>query len=145
MAIRYAHTEVNCKDLKKMTAFYEKVFGLKFIPSVDDEAKGEWFQKMTGLEDAHIYTRHMLSEDGTELEFFQWEFPAEEQEALIHRPGLGHLAFHVDDMEGTAAAVVEAGGSMYGEIVEIPLPDATLSLCYVRDPEGNCIELMKRS
>jgi predicted enzyme related to lactoylglutathione lyase len=55
---------------------------------------------------------------------------------------LGHLAFHVDDVEATLAAVLATGGSTLGEVVHREYPElGTLAAVYARDPEGNILEL----
>ena len=62
----------------------------------------------------------------------------------MNRPGFGHIAFSVDDVEGAWQSVFHAGGSELGEVVILRTAAGTVvTWCYVRDPEGNIIELQK--
>ena len=60
----------------------------------------------------------------------------------INRPGFGHLAFEVDDVEMTLSEIIRAGGGTVGEVITADYPDDVEAvLVYARDPEGNIIEL----
>jgi len=63
--------------------------------------------------------------------------------AVANRLGFGHIAFQVDDVAAARAAVVAGGGSMVGTIETVAIEGAgSITWTYVRDPEGNIIELM---
>ena len=50
----------------------------------------------------------------------------------------------VPDVERALAAIVEAGGSALGEVVNVEVPGAgALRVVYARDPEGNVLELQR--
>ena len=60
----------------------------------------------------------------------------------MNRPGLGHLAFSVDDVRAAREAVLAAGGGAVGEVVTLETATgAKVTWCYLRDIEGNIIEL----
>ena len=60
----------------------------------------------------------------------------------INAQGFAHLAFEVDDVESTLKEIIDAGGSMVGEVVTTLYPNAKeAAFVYARDPEGNIIEL----
>ena len=62
------------------------------------------------------------------------------------RPGWNHLAFQVPDVAATVDAVVAAGGAPHGEVVTTQTKDGrSVTWCYVRDPEGNLVELQRWS
>jgi glyoxylase I family protein len=83
-----------------------------------------------------------LNGPGPTLEIFQYEPAAERLPTLVHRPGLAHIAFQVDDVEKTRAEVLAAGGRDLGEVVTAELAGAgTATLVYMTDPEGNVVEL----
>ena len=64
----------------------------------------------------------------------------------MFRPGFAHIAFSVASVSDARAEVLSRGGSAVGEIVQITTaPDATVTWCYVSDPEGNIIELQSWS
>ena len=79
---------------------------------------------------------------GPTLEIFQYESQPPRAEFAVNKPGYTHLAFAVDDVAQAQRAVLSAGGSAVGEIVVVVKPDGErVEWCYVRDPEGNMIEL----
>ena len=60
----------------------------------------------------------------------------------VNQPGFGHIAFAVMDVHDAREAVIAAGGTQVGEVVTLVLTTkAAVTWCYVRDPEGNMIEL----
>jgi catechol 2,3-dioxygenase-like lactoylglutathione lyase family enzyme len=76
------------------------------------------------------------------LEIFQYDAPAERVIPAVHRPGLSHLAFRVDDVHEARRRVLAAGGSEVGEVVTAEIQGAgTAILAYMADPEGNIVEL----
>ena len=143
--IRYVHTNIVAKDAPKLIAFYKAVLGCKSIGETRD-LRGEWLDRLTGLHHAHITGEHLLlpGYDGSHptLEIFQYDEEAAHTNNAIHRPGIAHLAFAVDDVETTLQAVLQKGGSAVGERITTPYEDGrTLTAVYARDPEGNILEL----
>jgi predicted enzyme related to lactoylglutathione lyase len=62
----------------------------------------------------------------------------------VNRPGYGHIAFEVDDVEAARGRVLENGGRAIGEVVTLTTSaGARVTWCYVADPEDNAIELQK--
>jgi len=60
----------------------------------------------------------------------------------LDRTGFGHIAFAVPSVPFARDEVLAAGGSSVGDIVTLEAsPDSRVTWCYVRDPEGNIIEL----
>ena len=53
-----------------------------------------------------------------------------------------HIAFSVDDIEGTRARLIEAGATAEGEITQTPVGD---QLAMLRDPWGVPLQLAKRA
>ena len=50
------------------------------------------------------------------------------------------------EVEEARSEVLASGGSAVGEIVTLnPSPERTVTWCYVRDPEGNVVELQSWS
>ncbi len=59
----------------------------------------------------------------------------------LNQPGYGHICFQVDDIHAVVGAVVAAGGARVGEVTDLGTPEAPVFCVYVRDPEGNVVEL----
>ncbi len=145
MATKYAHTNLIAKDWKRLSSFYQEVFGCLPIPPQRD-LSGEWLDKATGLRDSHIFGVHLLlpgyGEDGPTLELFQYGSMPEHPSVKPNTPGFSHIAFAVDDVPGTAQIVFNHGGSAVGELTVRDVPGVgLLTFQYLADPEGNIIEL----
>lgn len=142
---RYVHTNIIARDADKLVAFYKDVLHCKSINEKRD-LSGEWLDRLTALQKAHITGEHLLlpgyGEDHPTLEIFSYDTIKETAIAEINRPGFGHIAFEVDDVVTTLAEIVSAGGSSVGEVVTADYPDGVEAVfVYARDPEGNIIEL----
>ena len=144
-AIKYVHTNLIARDWRKLADFYIEVFHCK---PLDPERNlyGDWLDKLTGLPDVHIRGIHLALpgyQDEPTLEIFQYS-PQEagSSPAAINVPGLGHLAFHVDDVNEVMQTLLSQGGSQVGELIERVYPElGCLTAVYARDPEGNIIEI----
>jgi len=53
----------------------------------------------------------------------------------------GHLSFSVDDIRAVQLAVIDAGGMKLGEITNLGTLETPFLAVYVRDPEGNIVEI----
>ena len=60
----------------------------------------------------------------------------------VNRPGFGHIAFAVPDVEAARSTVLAEGGGTVGEVVTSQTADGRrVTWTYVTDPEGNIVEL----
>ena len=145
--IRYAHTNLVAKDWKRLASFYEEVFHCLPV-GPERHNHGPKVEALTGIPGAAVRGRHLRlpghSEDGPTLEIFQFEEATASSLPRINQPGFAHIAFQVDDVEGTRQAVVAHGGADYGKLQILEIAGAgTLTVIYVTDPEGNIIELQR--
>jgi predicted enzyme related to lactoylglutathione lyase len=144
--IRYVHTNIIAADSKKLIDFYKTVFGCRSIGQMRD-LRGEWVDRITGLRNAHITGEHLLlpgcGDDGPTLEIFSYDEDIIHAGTAINRCGLAHIAFAVDDVGTTLAALEAAGGSAVGDMISTVYPDGRkLTLVYAADIEGNIVEIM---
>lgn len=142
---RYVHTNIIAKDPEKLIDFYKKALHCKSIDETRD-LSGEWLDKMTGIENAHITGEHLLlpgwGDDHPTLEIFSYDEVKDRLPEAINRHGLGHLAFEVDDVEESLEVIKQYGGKVYGELVTADYPGGVEAVfVYAMDPEGNIIEL----
>lgn len=81
--------------------------------------------------------------EGCILEIFEYAEREDRPTPSANRVGLNHIAFEVPDICEAAGAIVEAGGEELGEIIEFEFPDGSrvVTFVYLRDPEGNLIDL----
>ena len=145
--MRYVHTNIVAQDWRRLADFYVKVFGCTPVPPERD-LSGEWLDRATGIEGAHLRGIHLrlpgYGEDGPTLEIFQYDTDHEHPVPLASRPGLGHIAFAVEDVEAVRDAVLEAGGGEVGEVVSVEITGAGgIEFVYLTDPEGNIIEIQR--
>jgi catechol 2,3-dioxygenase-like lactoylglutathione lyase family enzyme len=145
--MRYAHTNIVARDWRSLADFYMNVLGCTPIPPERD-LSGDWLDRATGIEGAHIRGIHLRlpghGDNGPTLEIFQYSMDQEHPAPLASRPGLGHIAFTVNEVEAVKAAVLEAGGGAVGEVVSVEIPGAGgIEFAYLTDPEGNIIEIQR--
>jgi catechol 2,3-dioxygenase-like lactoylglutathione lyase family enzyme len=143
----FVHPNIVAKDWKELARFYKEVFGLAEKPP-ERHLKGEWFERATDVKDADAEGIHLVLRDDCDppvtLEILQYRPLADGRKLYVNGCGLAHLAFRVDDVVGTLDKVIASGGSRYGEIVSKKIEGAgTVTFVYVRDPEGNMIELQR--
>ncbi|WP_130861619.1 VOC family protein [Bacilliculturomica massiliensis] len=150
MAVKaaYRHTNINAKDWRRLSAFYQEVFGCVPVPPERD-LSGDWFERVTGVKGAAVQGEHIAlpgyGDDGPTFEIFTYSVPEGTRPLAINGYGFAHVAFEVDDVEEAYQAVRKAGGSACGELLRhyYPSKDMTLTIVYAKDPEGNVVELMK--
>ena len=145
MPTRYAHTNIIAHDWEKLARFYCDVFGCELLEPERD-ISGEWLERGTLVRGAHIRGAHLRlpghGDQGPTLEIFHYDEVLEALPPAANRAGFGHIAFAVDDVEATLAAMVQAGGSRYSEVVSNAVPGAgVVTFTYAKDPEGNLVEV----
>jgi predicted enzyme related to lactoylglutathione lyase len=146
---RYGHTNVVARDWRRLARFYEDLFGCTPVPPERDYRSAD-LDRGTGLTDAHLAGAHLRlpghGDDGPTLEIYSYDALTDGGTPAVNRPGWGHIAFAVDDVETARGAVAEAGGGTVGETVTLQTADLRLvTWCYMTDPEGNIIELQSWS
>jgi catechol 2,3-dioxygenase-like lactoylglutathione lyase family enzyme len=151
MAIRvkFVHTNIVARNWRTLAQFYEQVLGCTAVPPERD-LEGQWLEDGTGVPGARVRGIHLrlpgYGPDGPTLEIFGYIPQEERLETAINRPGIGHIAFAVDDVGAARDAVLAAGGGVVGQVVSLPVRGAgTVTFVYVTDPEGNMIELQRWS
>jgi predicted enzyme related to lactoylglutathione lyase len=142
---RYVHTNVIARDWRALARFYQQVFGCKPVPPERDHS-GPDLASGTGLANARLQGVHLRlpghGDAGPTLEIFQYAQQQSGDAHAVNQPGFAHLAFAVASVTEARAQVLAAGGSAVGEVVRTRLANgADVTWCYVRDPEGNVLEL----
>jgi predicted enzyme related to lactoylglutathione lyase len=146
---RYVHTNLIAREWQRLSRFYEDVFGCIPVPP-ERHFSGTDLENGTGIPGAELHGVHLLlpgfDRGGPTLEIYSYSVPGETSTHQVNQPGFGHVAFSVDDVQEAQKAVIEAGGSTVGEIVTLQTAaGARVTWCYVRDPEGNILELQSWS
>ena len=142
---KFAHVNLVAEDWRRLAEFYTDVFGCTPLPPERDFS-GDDLDRGTGVPGARLTGMHLLlpgcGDNVPTLEIFHYSVFAESNGKVVNRPGFGHIAFVVDDVEAASNEVLRHGGSAVGEIVTMKVETGPkVTWCYVRDPEGNIIEL----
>ena len=145
LAARYVHTNLTGRDWRRLARFYTELFGCTLVPPERD-LHGSDLDAATGLDGAHLTGAHLRlpghGDTGPTLEIFSYDRLREANTTAVDRPGWGHIAFQVDDVRASRAAVVAAGGSTVGHVITSTVADGRrVTWCYTADPEGNIVEL----
>ncbi len=147
--LRYVHTNLIAHDWRRLARFYIEI--LHCTPLLPERnLEGDWLAEATGVPEARIQGIHLqlpgYGDQGPTLELFEYAQAAERPATTANRPGFGHLAFEVPDVEALRDEVIAAGGGALGATVCREIPDVgTITFAYLTDPEGNIIELQSWS
>ncbi len=95
---RYVHTNLIAHDWQALARFYQEVFGCVRVPPERD-FQGADLDAGTGLSGAHLRGVHLrlpgYGDNGPTLEVFNYEPLKDRSEPAVNRPGFGHIAFSV--------------------------------------------------
>jgi lactoylglutathione lyase len=120
---------IRVRDLNRSLKFYTELFGLKEV------ARGDHRKYNAGL-----YVLLRDGKSGQKLEL-NW-YPEDSAYAAPYMPGEGldHIAFVVDDLKQTYAKLLAKGV----EPTTIDPSKTSGWVAYVKDPDGNWIEIYQR-
>ena len=147
LQIKYVHTNIVAKNWKKLADFYIKVFDCKIVPPIRHYT-GKDLDSAVKIEGIQLNGVHLrlpgYKNTGPTLEIFSYTPSLKKQNRKVNTPGITHLAFEVGDVQKVYKKVIENGGKKVGKIITLTRSDCKkVTWCYVKDPEGNMIELQK--
>jgi len=143
--MRFAHTNIVSTNWKKLVELYIKTFECEIVPPIRNQS-GEFLDKGTGLKSAKLQGAHLslpgYEKNGPTLEIYQYEIIENQKDIQPNKKGFGHIAFEVENVEKILDKVLSNGGQRLGEITKKKIEGkGEITFVYVRDPEGNLIEL----
>jgi len=146
---KYVHTNMIAHDWRSLSHFYQRVFGCLPVPPERDYA-GPDLEAGTGVPGSAVKGVHLRlpgqGPNGPTLEIYSYSITADPVWPEVNRPGFAHIAFVVPDVRTAQQEVINEGGGTAGDIVTLETTTgARVTWCYVRDPEGNIIELQSWS
>lgn len=147
--VRFGHTNLIARNWRGLARFYESVFGCVAVPP-ERNYRGPDLERGTGVAGSGLEGIHLRlpghGPDGPTLEIYTYDRLEDAPTPAVNRPGWGHIAFAVDDVEAWIDSVLAAGGSRVGDVVTLTTASGTrVTWCYVTDPEGNVLELQSWS
>ncbi|WP_109315491.1 VOC family protein [Pseudovibrio ascidiaceicola] len=140
--MKLTHINLVAKDAKALAAFYQRVFNCEYLRPAK-VLSGEKVSRGNGLSNSEILSIWLKFPecDAPFLELHQHKATQDRGLPQVNEPGFGHLSFQVQDIHSTRAEIIAAGGSQLGEITDFGTPDKPHLIIYLRDPEGNILEL----
>lgn len=137
-----SHVSLTARDADQLSTFYKVVFG--FVDRrPPKKLSGELFSRGNGLPDVGIYSIWLdfPTDPGAFLEIMEYTETIKRGLPPVNEPGYGHLAFSVLDLDETLGKLLRSGGTMQGEVTNFGTEETPHLIVYVRDPEGNILEL----
>lgn len=123
--VHLSYVGIRVTNLERSLRFYEELFGLEEVERGDNSKFG-----------MGVFVLLHDRKSGQKLEL-NW-YPKGSKYAVPYAAGEGldHIAFCVDDIEAKVRQLVSMGAAPtdFG-------PEPPRSYCYVKDPDGNWIEL----
>lgn len=129
MAINYIHTCYRILDPEKRIDFYVNALGMKKV--------GEMH-----FSDATNYFFAMEEDAGAPM--LELTHNHERREPYDPGEGYSHVAFIVDDLEGTVAKLKERGVEVALEPKTMTVEEHDYRIAFIVDPDGYRIELLER-
>lgn len=106
------------------------------------EVAGEWVDRVIGLEGVQAEIAMLQTPDGHgRVELARFQAPvgrSGEESPLANAPGIRHISFLVEDIDGVVARLKARGAELVGELEQYK---DIYRLCYVRGPAGIIVEL----
>ncbi|WP_181806419.1 VOC family protein [Streptomyces shenzhenensis] len=134
MHARLDHVGLNVRDLAAQLVWYRTAFGLKTVFEFHLDGPG-----LTGvvLEHPHGWRLELLARPGSAP-----GLRAPDPVTAVLTEGYGHFAVTTPELDPVYAALTALGA---GEVLAPgPSPEPGVRMAWVKDPEGNLIELIER-
>ncbi|WP_150526623.1 VOC family protein [Roseibium sediminis] len=140
--MKLLHICLVARDSEALAAFYQTVFTCK----IKREAKvipAELVERGTEVKNSDVTSIWLSFSDCDRpfLEILEFDTQPEPKLTAVNTPGFGHLSFQVDDIASTLESILANGGSQIGELTTLKAGDTDIKILFVRDPEGNILEL----
>jgi catechol 2,3-dioxygenase-like lactoylglutathione lyase family enzyme len=139
MITGFEHVGISVANLERTVGFYRDLLGMEVIQEVP--FAGERYEAILGLKGAKGRIA-ILRLGSLELEFFEFTHPAgraADPKRPVSDRGITHFAVQVKDIAGLYARLQAAGVPFHCAPIDFGCAVAT----YLRDPDGNVIEMMQ--
>jgi catechol 2,3-dioxygenase-like lactoylglutathione lyase family enzyme len=131
------HVGITVTDLDRAVEFYRDTFGLAVLDRFT--VSGEGFSTGVGVPGATGQFAH-LDADGVRVELIEYDPEGADAAAeSVNQPGAKHLGLGVDDLD----AFYEGLDDGVETLSEPQTTSSGAHILFVRDPEGNLIEVIE--
>jgi len=138
------HTGITVSNLERSLAFWRDVLGFEF--SHRTQQSGQFAEEITGVTGAQL-SLAVVKAPGHKIELLEYHAPADRKSTNDLRPcdvGHAHIALTVDDLDAVLHRIAASGWKTAGSPQTLTTgPNTGKRVVYVRDPDGNTIELMQ--
>ncbi|SLN12225.1 Glyoxalase-like domain protein [Falsiruegeria litorea R37] len=143
--LRVSHLNIVARDVDRLAEFYRRVFGCQDLRP-PRELSGKAVDRGIGLRGAKIRSVWLSLPGAVDMFLELFEFAAYEDRPAgsANSAGYAHVAFEVEDLQAAHEGILQAGGSALGEVTNLGSDETPYFAVYMRDPEGNIIELEGR-
>ena len=124
--MRILHTCLNVVDLDRSIKFYTENLGLKFVSRRE-------------IKQNNAEIAFLKDEGGGAIELTHWR----DKKTLTEGDNFDHIAFGVDEVEATIKELREKGVTIAME--PYSLQGSSSEIAFIRDPDGNWLELIQQS
>lgn len=140
--MRFTHLSVVARDADRLAEFYKRIFGCE-DRRPRTTLSGKKVSRGNGVPNSEIYSIWLTlpSVETPFLAIHEYKETRERPSPCVNEPGYAHIAFEVEDIRAIRDEIIRAGGDDQGEITDFGTVDAPRLVVYMRDPEGNVIEL----
>lgn len=141
MILGFGHPAIVVTDLELMAEFYVKAFGFSPLNGgLENWDSNPTIDSAIGLENSAAKGL-ILAGHNSYLELFKFQRPKSTarpaSELLASEQGIRHLCFYTDDLEADYNRLLRLGATSLGT----PQKQQGITAVYLRDPEGNILEL----
>ncbi len=143
------HVGVVVSDLERSLEWYTNVLGLE-VERPTRELTGDWISQVTGFENTRMKMAWVGTGGECSIELNEYVEPAGESgpaDRDRNDVGTSHVGLEVDDVHAwydrLSAAGVEFAGPPPPKLPNVTYPWARCAV-YLRDPDGNLLELLER-
>lgn len=141
MIIATRHTGIVVQDMETCLHFWRDIMGLKVVADFWEE--GSFIDTVQHLNGVKLHMIKLADPDGVLIELLKDDShptPSPERNKLCDR-GIRHIAFTVANVDESWRILCENGCETLSE--PVTSPDGKARLFFVRDPEGNLLEIVQ--
>ena len=135
------HVGISVVNLERSVQFYCNMLNMAVIYTAP--FGGDPYEDVLAIPDVSG-TMCVLKNNTVQLEIFHFERPEPATKSLdepVSSHGISHFGVDVDDIDATYQRLAAGGVKMHSAVRQFP---SGMRAVYVRDPDGNVIELLQR-
>ncbi|MCU1392620.1 MAG: Glyoxalase/bleomycin resistance protein/dioxygenase [Ilumatobacteraceae bacterium] len=136
-----SHIGLCVTDLERSLRFYCDGLGFQRVLSYElDDTMLPGLDRSLEVTSPVVVTSQFVELDGMKIELLGYRSPTPSGTPSASRGTIGftHLSFYVDDVDASAATLVELGGT----IIESTRSSLGVEIVFLADPDGARVELM---